>query len=488
MPGPVDVDELAGVAGSSAWDLATKRTVLVILFIGMIIVLWFSRPVLPLVVVSGIIAYLFSPIIDLAERLHIPRSLATIVLFALVIVGLLLLPIFLIPVLIRQLSTISNFDVPSTVRQLLSWFNQTIYNLPDTVSVLGVDVPIDEAVSQVQSNYQEFDFIPTLAEVLTYIQQLIITTTNVVSTTAFISFNVVGGIFQVMITILIVFFLSLYMTKDAPSIRAYLAGLFPVSYQSEVVDLFRRVGYIWQAFFRGQILLSVVIGVVTYLVLTAVGMPGALLLALLAGFLEVIPNLGPVLAMIPAVVIALIQGSPVMLDLGINNFGFALITVAIYFIIQQLENNILVPRIIGSSVNLHPIVVICGVAVGFNIFGILGALLAAPTIASIRVLGGYIHAKLLGYDPLVLGEPVRKRSQVIYRRSVTGDELALARRMTANEAQGREFRQAALLPTAESSEPGSDDLDPPVVSSRRTADGSEPSGVTRDIAGSTTSA
>lgn len=413
------------VHASSEWDVSTKRTVLVILFIGMLFVLWLSRPILPMVVVSMIIAYLLSPIVDLGERLRLPRTLMTLVIFILLLVLLILLPIFFVPILIRQLASIANFDVQGIARNVLNQFNQTIYDLPDRIMIVGIELPVSDIIAQLQTGYQEFDFIPSLAEVLNYIQQVIITTTNVVSTTAFISVSVVGGIFQVVIAILIVFFLSLYMTKDAPVIRSYLASLFPMSYQSEVVDLFRRVGFIWSSFFRGQILLSIVVGFVTYVVLTAVGMPGALLLAILAGFLEVIPNLGPTLAMIPAVIVALIQGSPVLAPLGINNLSFALIVVAIYFIIQQLENNILVPRIIGSSVNLHPVVVICGVAVGFNAFGILGALLAAPTIASLRVLGSYIHAKLLGYEPFLDQRPPPNRQRrVTYRRTVTGDELA----------------------------------------------------------------
>ena len=240
-----------------------------------------------------------------------------------------------------------------------------------------------------------------------------------------------------LITVLIVFFLSLYMTKDAPKIRSYVASLFPASYQPEVVDLFRRMGFIWQAFFRGQIMLSLVVGVVVWAALSAVGMPGALLLGILAGMLEVIPNLGPVIAMIPAIIIALIQGSPLLGPLGISNVGFALIIVAIYFIIQQLENNILVPRIIGSSVNLHPIIVICGVAIGFQVFGILGALLAAPIIATLRVLGSYIHAKLLGYQPFVDDErPRPRRDGFLYRRTVTGDELD-AKSQSAAEIEGK---------------------------------------------------
>src|SRR5690606_29865756 len=120
---------------------------------------------------------------------------------------------------------------------------------------------------------------------------------------------------------------------------------------------------------RGQLILCIVVGITTWLALELAGMPGALLLGILAGALEILPSLGPTLSMIPAVIIALIQGSTVLNEYGVNNFGFALITVAIYFIIQQLENYILVPRIIGRGVNLHPIVVLCGVGIGFNLFG-----------------------------------------------------------------------------------------------------------------------
>ena len=153
-------------------------------------------------------------------------------------------------------------------------------------------------------------------------------------------------------------------------------------------------------------------------------MPGALILGILAGTLEIVPNLGPTLAMIPAVIVALIQGSEVLRPLGIDNVSFALITIAIYFIIQQLENNIVVPRVIGDSVNLHPVVVICGVVVGLNVGGILGAFLAAPVLASLRVIGGYIHAKLLDYPPFQGGSfPAAKPKQRSYRRTVKGEEL-----------------------------------------------------------------
>jgi predicted PurR-regulated permease PerM len=416
--------QAASSIASEPWDASTKRTVLVILLILILFGLWLSRDVLPLLIVSAIIAYLLSPIVDLAERLRIPRGVSTIVLYMLLLLGLSLLPALFAPTIARQLSTLASFDVQNTTRTLLIRFNETIYGLPDAVTIIGFEMPVGTIIDQIQDNAAEFDFIPSLADILTYVQQLIGTTTNLVSSTAVISYNVVGGLFSLLITVVVAFFLSLYMTKDAPSIRSYIESLFPTSYQSESMDVLRRMGTVWSSFFRGQLLLSVTVGLLTWGVLTLLQMPGALILGILAGLLEVIPNIGPILAMIPSIIIALIYGSPVMDAVGINNFGFALIIVAIYFVIQQLENNILVPRIIGSSVNLHPIVVIIGVAVGLNVAGILGALLAAPILASLRVLGSYIHAKLLDYQPFFGSDPADVlQEEVTYRRVVHGDEL-----------------------------------------------------------------
>jgi predicted PurR-regulated permease PerM len=373
-----------------------------------------------MLVVAGVIAYFLSPIVDLAERLRIPRAISTLVLYLLLFVGFVLTPILLVPVLLSQLASL-NFDVPTTAFRLFAWVGQMVQNLPDVWEVFGFSVPLSGLTQQIEENIRNFAFIPTLAEILGYFQQLISTATNVVSSTAAFGVSVVGSILQVFITFLLIFFLSLYMTKDSPSIRRYIEGLFPRTYQSEWIDLLRRMGYIWQSFFRGQLILCLVIGVTTWLALEAAGMPGALLLGLLAGMLEIIPTLGPTLSMIPAVIIALIQGSMILNAYGVNNFGFALITVAIYFIIQQLENYILVPRIIGRGVNLHPIVVLCGVGIGFNLFGILGALFAAPVIASLRVLGAYIHAKLLDYPPFQNQPLPQHRRTQVYRRTVRGD-------------------------------------------------------------------
>ncbi|MCX6047263.1 MAG: AI-2E family transporter [Chloroflexi bacterium] len=405
---------------TAQWDSSTKRLVLVVLLVLSAFVISISSSIMPMLIIASIVAYLLNPIVDLGERLRIPRSVTTIVLFVLLLIVLILLPVLLVPVLIDELTRLGQFNQSAIAANFLHWFSGRLSNLPETVFVLGRPVLIGQTIQELETNFQQFIVVPTLAELLSYIQQLIGTATNVVSSTAIIGLSVVGGIIQVFLTAFVVMFLSLYLTKDAPKIRAYVAGLFPTTYQSELLEVLHRIGRIWQSFFRGQLILCLTVGFFTWIALQVEGMPGALIFGIIAGMLEVVPTLGPTLSMIPAVIVALIQVSDVLAVYGIHNFGFALIVMGTYFIIQQTENNILVPRIIGDSVNLHPIVIICGAVVGFNVAGIFGTFLAAPVIASLRVIGSYVHAKLLDYPPFENDPlpPARPRRPLIYRRTI----------------------------------------------------------------------
>jgi predicted PurR-regulated permease PerM len=199
-----------------------------------------------------------------------------------------------------------------------------------------------------------------------------------------------------------------FLTKDGRQLGITVKNLVLPAYQPEVEELGRRLDVVWKSFFRGQIVLSLVVGFVVFLSTSLLGLPGALVLGILAGLLEVIPNLGPVLALIPAVLVALVQGSNV---LPVSNLIFALIVVLVYVVIQQVENNYLVPRIMGHSLNLHPVFVLVGVVVGASFAGVLGAFLAAPVLASLKVLGLYAHAKVVDRDPLA-EPPVVKAVQI----------------------------------------------------------------------------
>lgn len=140
----------------------------------------------------------------------------------------------------------------------------------------------------------------------------------------------------------------------------------------------------------------IIVGTSVWLGLTILGIPGAFALGIIAGMLEIIPNIGPILSAIPALIVALLQGSDLY---DINNFFFALIVIGFYILIQALENYAIVPRVLGGAVELHPLIVLTGVLIGATTWGILGALLAAPTIASCREIIIYLYNKILDQDP-----------------------------------------------------------------------------------------
>lgn len=138
-----------------------------------------------------------------------------------------------------------------------------------------------------------------------------------------------------------------------------------------ILALEKRLG----GWVRGQIFLMIIVGLMSYVGLRLLDLDFALPLALIAGFLELVPNIGPTVSMIPAVIVGFASSSIM---------GLAVI--ALYFLIQQVENNVIVPRVMQKAVGLHPLVTLVALMIGFKIGGIIGSLLAVPTTIFIRVL------------------------------------------------------------------------------------------------------
>jgi predicted PurR-regulated permease PerM len=193
-----------------------------------------------------------------------------------------------------------------------------------------------------------------------------------------------------------VFFGSFYMVRDTDKIDRYVHSLVPPRYKDEIESLFQETIEVWNEYFRGKIILGGVVGIITFIMLEAVGVRSSLLFGLLAGILEFIPTIGPVAASLPAILLALFQGST---RLPISNIGFAILVIALYLFLHQIvKGNVLVPHIIGHSVNLNPLVVLVGVMLGASVAGILGLFFAAPVIATLRIWVGYVYGKLLDHE------------------------------------------------------------------------------------------
>lgn len=184
------------------------------------------------------------------------------------------------------------------------------------------------------------------------------------------TFNVFGGLFSAIVVLVI----SFYLAVQERGIKKFLISVTPKDHRDYVVDLVNRIEGKLGAWIRGQLLLMVAVAVLTYIGLSLLGIKYALVLALLAGLLEVVPYIGPIIAAIPAVILAFFQ-SPFL----------ALIVAIIYYAIQQLENYVLAPQIMKRALGLNPVVIIVALLIGAKISGVIGMIVAVPIAATFSV-------------------------------------------------------------------------------------------------------
>jgi predicted PurR-regulated permease PerM len=204
--------------------------------------------------------------------------------------------------------------------------------------------------------------------------------------------RVLTPIIGAVVSIFLVFLMSLQMMFAADSLKTWHPTLIPPRYRVEVGALGANIVQMWVSFIRGQLTLMLLMGVLSAVGYLILGVPQALLLGALAGLLELIPSLGPTLAAIPAVLFSLILGST--LWSGIPNLAFALIVTAFCVLLQLLENQVIVPRLMGDAVKLPPLIVLIGVIVGGSAFGILGAFLSTPMIATFDQIFRFTYRKI----------------------------------------------------------------------------------------------
>lgn len=197
--------------------------------------------------------------------------------------------------------------------------------------------------------------------------------------------QVIADIFGVFISLILIFILSYYMVVEEEALRKSLLWITPAEYKKYIQDLIPKVRKKVGAWLRGQLLIMLIVFLVTYVFLLIAQVPYALVLALIAGLFEVVPFIGPISASIPALLIGL-SISPLM----------AVIILGFYFALQQFEGDVLTPKVMQKVGGLNPIVSIFSIIIGFELFGVPGALLAIP----VTMVGG-----------LVIGEFLKHKSQ-----------------------------------------------------------------------------
>jgi len=383
---------------NTEWKTATKQCVGVGLALFWLFIFYISQPVLPILIISILVAFLLTPFVNLMEQKgQLPRFLAVLVAHIILFIIILFIPLLLSGPMMSGVNTLTSIDyvflINNSVTNLISYLEtlRTI-ELPIVGTTLDFSHAIDSTTDFLRATEISVDpisLIPSMETIVDYVQSVVIVTFGVAA-------SVAGITFSWAVTIIVTIMSSIYMTLDGRRFIAYLLSLVPEAYKPEIGFLFKRLRFVWQSYIHGQTTLMIIIGVTTAFGNWMLGVPGAFTLGVLAGVFELLPYLGPFLAAIPAVMIALLQGSTY---LEVSNITFALMVAGLYLLIQQLENALVIPRVLGNAVRLHPLVVTLGVVVGANVGGILGALVATPVIATGREIVGYLYAKMLGNHP-----------------------------------------------------------------------------------------
>lgn len=304
--------------------------------------LWFIRDILLLLLMAVIIASAMEPLVARLQHFRIPRPLSVLAVYAIVIALLSAIGSAIIPALVAELQELASV-LPSLYQQFTRLLGSA-----------GIILGTPEAISELQTG------LLNLGEIL--------------STSAGEFFATTRSLFGNLIAMFLVFVVSFYLVVNRNALVSFIRSVTPLDHQAYVIGLVERAQRKISRWAGAQLVLGLIVGIVVYVGLWALGIPYALALALLAGLLELIPVLGPIIAAIPAVLVGFTQSVLV---------GF--LVLILYVVIQQIENHALVPLIMRKAVGLNPLITILAVLIGAKLAGFLGILLAVPVATIIAV-------------------------------------------------------------------------------------------------------
>ena len=333
------------------------------LAVGALLLAWIawrvlSRPVavvLPPLLLTTVIVYLLAPTIGVLEERGIPRWLGTLVAY---LGGLLTLGVViavLVPMINEQLRTFVD-SLPDLVSQLGDDVNRRL-------APLNIHVPIGETIdgNELSSNIErmlEGGGLSAIAGVIGGLSGFAL------------------GLLQVVIVFTLGPVIAFYLLVDLPRLGRWVQSLIPPRHRDEAVEVALKLHNVVGGFIRGQLLVALFVGLATSIGLAVVGMPFWLLLGVTAGLANLIPLLGPLVAGTLGVSIALVT----------DGVGLAVLVLFVMLVVQQLDNQVVSPLVMGRNVQVHPLVVLLALAVAGAVYGFLGLLMAVPAVAAGNVL------------------------------------------------------------------------------------------------------
>jgi len=385
QPQPASPDTT--VNESNPWTAPTRYMTGAGIFLFFLWLINYSKQSLTMLVFAGLIAILVQPAINfLQKRLRFSQGLATITMYLVVTLLVFVLPIVIIPNIAQAISSFLHFDWQGLVKGIAEALN----NISAQVSAIPlIGSGLANSFTAFSNAIQNLITSQPTKEVQSVSMTDMLK--NIGGQIGFLA-RLVGPLVSGILSLIFMLLISLQMSLASGEIKSWVTKLFPDHFAGEISALLDQILLAWTSFLRGEFSLMVVMGLVTWILNLLLGTPQALLLGILAGLLEVVPSLGPILATIPAAILAVLFGSSVFP--GLNPWIFMLIVISGYVLLQAVENQVLVPRILGGAVSLPSVVVLIGVTIAGAKAGIAGVFLATPIMATGKVLLEYVLRKI----------------------------------------------------------------------------------------------
>lgn len=339
-----------------------KAVVIIALFALAIFFVYGVRAIIWPFIWAGALAYLLAPLVSwLCKHTRLHRFWVTLILMGFFFGGIVLLFTFGYPPMSRELEGLRR-SLPDIVANLES----TIATYAE-VELFGLEAVIGSS-----------------GELLTGAVDSV--TSQMVDAALGIALHVV----ELLLKFLLCLFATFYLLLESNRFGTWARRIVPAPYRQEVAMVGGQIDRMVGRFIRGQLMLVVIMSVATYIGLQLLGIPYALVLAPMAGFLELIPFIGPVLAATPAVILALVYPSP----FGWSPVVYAVIVALMYTVLRHIEDYLIIPNVVGRYVQLNPVLTLFAILSGGALFGISGMLLAIPTAAILRIVLSYLYVKL----------------------------------------------------------------------------------------------
>ncbi|MGD8759058.1 MAG: AI-2E family transporter [Anaerolineales bacterium] len=330
-------------------------------FLGLLV--YYGRAMLAPLLIASLLAYLLKPLACFfIERLKMGQIGASRLAYFLFIAALTTSMVVLAPIVVRQARGLS-----SAIQVFLPRLEAS---LAEPVELLGIPVRLDNLLISIEGAFSEL-FAPDRV------------------------FRILVGATKSLTWVLVILVTSYYLLQDWEKLREWLIGLAPTRAHADIRKLHGQIKEVWRSYVRGQLTLMLLVGLMTAVGAAALGLPNAILLGLLAGGLDFVPTLGPAVAMAIAALVAWTQGSAF---LPLSGEWLVILTLAVFGFFQLVESIWLQPRIMGRRLQMHRGVVFVAVIGSLTIGSALVALIIIPCIASVAVIGRYLHRQMLGQE------------------------------------------------------------------------------------------